>query len=247
MPGEEVYKCQNFANPFGADTDIQAFESHMTPGSHHLLLFYKDNAMDTPLTNCSGLEFAATPYTTQLPDDTVAYPAGIAAALPAKKGIRLQSHYLNTTGQPVEAHVTMTLHAADPATVKEHAGVLFIVQTNIDVGPNSTTDITYDCHLPADMNVLKVASHMHKHGTKFVSTVAGKPFYNTDTWDEPKPTLYDPAMPLKGGDPLHFACTFVNNSPDTLTFGESAKTNEMCILAASVYPVPAGITTITCQ
>ena len=68
-PGEEVYKCQNFANPFGEDVEVSAFESHMTGGSHHLLLFYKNGASDGPLTDCSGLEFDATPYGTQLPDD----------------------------------------------------------------------------------------------------------------------------------------------------------------------------------
>src|SRR4051794_10618036 len=46
-PGAEVYYCQNFANPFGGvDTDVSAFESHMTSGSHHLLLFYKKGAVD---------------------------------------------------------------------------------------------------------------------------------------------------------------------------------------------------------
>ena len=45
--GGEVYKCQNFANPFGgADTEVTAFESHMTKGSHHLLLFYKPGATE---------------------------------------------------------------------------------------------------------------------------------------------------------------------------------------------------------
>ncbi len=67
--GGEVYKCQNFANPFGgANAEVTKFESHMTPGSHHLLLFYKKNPTDGPLEDCSGLEFAATPYSTQLPD-----------------------------------------------------------------------------------------------------------------------------------------------------------------------------------
>src|SRR5207253_289942 len=43
--GGEVFVCQDFGNPFGGmDTDVQEFESHMSPGSHHLLLFYKDNA-----------------------------------------------------------------------------------------------------------------------------------------------------------------------------------------------------------
>src|SRR6185503_13960103 len=56
--GEEVYKCQNFANPFNGDAEIARFESHMTPGSHHMLLFHGDEYdADGPLVDCSGLEF----------------------------------------------------------------------------------------------------------------------------------------------------------------------------------------------
>lgn len=246
-PGGEVYKCQNFANPFGGDAEVSAFESHMTGGSHHLLMFYEDDAADGPLEDCSGLEFGPTPYSTQLPDDSVVFPTGVAAAIPATKGIRLQSHYLNTSSETITAHVKMVYQLAAPGTVKDHAGVLFIVQPFIIVQPNSTKEVKYDCNVPQDMSVIKTASHMHKHGTKFTSTVAGEVFYETDSWDHPVPALFDPPMKLNAGDPLHFGCTFVNNSPNTLTFGESAESNEMCILVASFFPAPADDPTIGCK
>jgi hypothetical protein len=44
--------------------------------------------------------------------------------------------------------------------------------------------------------------------------------------------------PVSAGDPLHFDCTFVNDSAQVLTFGESAASNEMCIFAAAFYPLP---------
>jgi hypothetical protein len=141
----------------------------------------------------------------------------------------------------------MTFHLAAPGTVTDHAGVMFVVQPFINVQPNSTKDVKYSCLLPQDMSVIKTASHMHKHGAKFVSTVAGAPFYETDSWDHPAPAIFDPPRKLNGGDLLKFTCTFVNNSPNTLTFGESAETNEMCILVASFFPAPEGDPTITCQ
>lgn len=247
-PGGEVFKCQNFVNPFGGDVEVSTFESHMTPGSHHLLLFYRDDvAMNGPLEDCSGLEFDATPYSTQLPDDSVAFPPGIAAAIPATTGLRTQSHYLNTTGSTIKAEVKITFHLAKPGTVTDHAGVMFVIQPKIFVGPNSTQEVGYDCNVPFDMSVMKASSHMHKHGTHFTSTVGGQTLYQTDIWDEPKPAVFDPPMALKAGDPLHFACTFQNNSTNFLTFGESAESNEMCILVASFYPVPDGTTTINCK
>jgi len=237
--GGEVYKCQNFANPFGGEAEVTQFESHMTPGSHHLLLFYKEGGGDAPIEDCSGLEFDATPYSTQLPDDTVTYPPGVAALVQPTTGMRLQSHYLNTTGQELTANVTITFHLAAPGTVTAHAGVLFVVDPNIYVPPGQTQVVKHDCQLPFDMNLVKVSSHMHKHGTKFTSTVAGATLFETTDWSDPVPGLFDPPRGVKGGDPLHFECTLVNMGTTILTFGESAENNEMCILAGSYFPVPS--------
>ena len=247
--GGEVYKCQNFANPFGGKSaEVSKFESHMTPGSHHLLLFYKKGATDAPLEDCSGLEFAATPYSTQLPDDEIAYPAGVAALIPPTTGLRMQSHYLNTTGQDLTAKVSITFHLAKSGTITAHAGVLFVVEPKINIPPQSTSVVKHDCNLPFDMNLVKASSHMHKHGTSFVSTIGGKDVFNTTTWDEPEPAVFNPPMSVKGGDPLSFACTFKNDSAETLTFGESAATNEMCIFVGVYYPVPTDdLVTIGCQ
>src|SRR5262245_48943428 len=62
----EVYRCQNFANPFGGEGAFDAIESHMSPGSHHLAVFYRDGITDGPVEECSGLEFSAEPFSTQL-------------------------------------------------------------------------------------------------------------------------------------------------------------------------------------
>jgi hypothetical protein len=246
--GGEVYRCQNYANPFGgAVAEISEFESHMTAGSHHLLVFYKDGAANSPVEECSGLEFAATPYSTQLPDDTVKFPAGVAAPVNANTGFRLQSHYLNTTGKAIDAHVEVTFHLAKPATVTAHAGVLFVVEPKFKILPNSTQVVNHTCNLPYDMNLIKAGSHMHKHGTAFEATIGAETIFATKTWDEPTPALFAPAKAVKGGDKLDFNCTFVNNSPNTLTFGESAETNEMCIFVSSFYPAPDGTTTVGCN
>lgn len=249
-PGEEVYKCQNFKNPFkGAEAEISRFESHMTKGSHHMLLFYKKSVSeDGPLEDCSGLEFAATPYSTQLPDDELGFPEGVAALLAPDRGLRIQSHYLNVTDKPIEAHVEVKLHLAKPGTVTDHAGILFVVEPSINIAPNSMGVVEHDCGIPYDMNLIKATSHMHKHGTKFTSTINGDKVFETDTWEDPDPAVFEPALAVKAKDPLHFECHFTNNSTDTLTFGESAASNEMCIFVAAFYPIPAGgLPTVDCQ
>jgi hypothetical protein len=241
-PGGEVYYCQNFANPFGGvDAEVSEFESHMALGSHHMLLFYKEGASNDPLEPCSGLEFAATPYSTQLPNDSLSFPPGVAALVPGADGFRIQSHYLNVTSTTITASVKVTLHLAAPGTVQQQAGVLFVVDSDINVppGPAATATVSDDCTIP-----LKVGSHMHQHGTDFVATAAGAPLFQTSNWSDPSPAEFSPPKVLQAGAPLHFACSYLNNSDQPLTFGESALTDEMCILVASFYPTPTGQATI---
>jgi hypothetical protein len=235
-PGAEVYKCQNFANPFGADVDVQRFESDMTPGSHHLILFYLDGAQNGPLTDCSGLEFASTPYVSQSAHDELTYPQGAAALFPASKGLRLQAHYLNTGTTTVHATVSATLTLpADPASIVHQVKILFVPQINIVVPPKSTVPVTGSFSLPADITMLSAASHMHKHGTNFIATAGDRTLFQTTQWESPNTALFPTPIALSKGQNITFTCTFVNDGDTTLTFGESAQTNEMCIFIAPFY------------
>jgi hypothetical protein len=245
-PGGEVYYCQNFANPFGGvDANVQEFESHMAVGSHHMLLFYEPGVTTNgALETCSGLEFAPTPYASQTPDDVTPFPAGVAALIPGTDGLRIQSHYLNTTTSTIDAHVEVIFHVAEPGTVQYNAGVLFLVDTMINVPPESKAVDGMSCTLPQDMNIIRAASHMHQHGTNFVADLSGTQLYQTTTWTEPMPEAFTPPTVGKMGDTVNFACSFTNNTASPLTFGESALTNEMCIFIASFYPTPPGVATI---
>src|SRR5690348_13412834 len=54
QPGQEITKCQWFANPLNADLEVRAFESHMTPGTHHMFLTNSTTANDAPLKTCAS-------------------------------------------------------------------------------------------------------------------------------------------------------------------------------------------------
>jgi hypothetical protein len=245
--GGEVYKCQNFANPLGAQIEVQEFDSHMTKGSHHMLVFYEQNITNGALEDCSGLEFAATPYGSQLPDDSVVYPAGIAALINADQGLRLQSHYLNASTVDITASVELIVRPAAAGTVTQHAGVFFFVNSNLNIPPGNTPfTLSKSCRIPANLNTIRVTSHMHSRGTHFVATTGGQTIYETDQWNEPKPGVFDPPFQLTSGSTVDFACTWLNDTGMTLTFGESARTNEMCIFSGVVYPTVANVNLLPC-
>jgi hypothetical protein len=238
-PGVDSYKCQNFANPFGEDVDISAFESSMTLGSHHLLLFFKPFATDTDVDDCSGLEFTEpSPYATQLQNDSIVYPEGTALALNKNQGFRIQVHYLNPDPKLfLSVNVTLGLHIAKPGAARQRAGQLFVVEDQIHVDPYSEATVTHTCTPPSGLSFLTAFGHMHSHGRTFDAKIGDDAIYHSETWDNPTPAVFSPPFTAAGDGKLTFSCTYQNNTAQALTFGESAKTDEMCVFVAQVFPV----------
>jgi len=214
----------------------------MTAGSHHLLLFYAGDNQDGAIENCSGLEFHPTPYGAQTRDSVVNYPPGIAAEIPDGQSLRVQAHYLNTSDQDITAVVKVTFHLAEPGTVTDHAGMVFMNNPAIYVSPGGAPqDVTASCTVPRNVHLIFANSHMHKHGVEFtaIDQQTGTQLYHTTAWDDPPLDALSPPIDLAANTKIQWTCSFLNNTGSTLTFGESAQTNEMCIFTGQYYPAPA--------
>jgi hypothetical protein len=239
--GTEVFKCQTFANPFGGvTTDIKDYDEHMTTGSHHMFLFFSPGATDGPVEDCpnGGLEFHPYPFGAQSPDATLTYPPTVGSQIPGTMGFMLNAHFINIETTDYQATMTVTLHVASPGAVTQYAGVMFMNQAGITVPATdmpSTSSAT--CTTPYAMNVMGSSSHMHNRATDFVATTGSQTLYTTETWADPVPGKYDPPIALPSGAPITWSCTYVNDTTETLTFGESAETNVMCIYSMQFYPV----------
>lgn len=242
-PGEELYRCQNFANPFGRDVAVVKSESFMPPGSHHMFAFYAQGATDSALEECSGLEFSRSIHTSQLPYGVFDYPEGVGTLVKQDEGIRLNAHYLNTTPNPIDATVTTVLYIKERAAVSQFSSHIFFNNFAILVGPRSTGKAEKTCKIPKDINLLGVAGHMHQFGTLLrAETGSGDLVYETESWDEPENAIFDPPMPIAKDDTITYWCDYENTSDGTLTFGDSAETDEMCILSGRYFPADDGET-----
>jgi hypothetical protein len=242
-PGGERYVCQNFANPFGGgDGAIHAFASHLTPGAHHMLLFYQPSASDGPLADCSGSEFAPGPYGSQRPDDALTFPDGVAAVVAPSDGFRVQAHYLNATPAPLDVTVTITMARVDESTVVDRAAVLFFSNSAINVPAGASgVVVSKTCTVPFAANLVQATGHMHQHGRDFTATAAGATLFTSTVYSDVTPALYAPPLALPSGTAVTFACTYDNSDGTTpLVFGDSAITDEMCIFSAQFYPAPFG-------
>jgi hypothetical protein len=241
-PGDEVFYCQTFADPWSEQVDIKTYELSMSAGSHHMFAFYQQGATTAAsATPCpsGGLTFGAFTFTSQTPMVTETYPATIGATIPAGYGFNMMAHYLNTTSATLNAVVSLTMYVAKPNVVTNHAGVIFLNNAGIYVPTGGQAVETTDSYtLPQDVYILTASSHMHKYATKFVASASsGQTLYSTTSWDNPTPATYSPALHLSSGTSITWTCTDVNTTGSALTFGESANTNVMCIDVNIFYPV----------
>jgi hypothetical protein len=238
--GGETFKCQNFANPIGRDVDILYSESTMTPGSHHMFAFREQGLGNGGLVDCGGLEFTEFIHSAQTPSQVLSYPPGVGRFFPGSDGIRILAHYLNTTSKPLHAQVELRLDYVDTDQVQAHAAEIFLNNLAIRVRPGQST-ASHSYTVPYDIKLLGGVSHMHRTGVGFTSSTSdGRVIYEGTDWNEPKEATFDPPMEIAAGTGITWSCSYNNTSNTTLTFGESAATNEMCIFSGTFYPAPGG-------
>jgi hypothetical protein len=242
--GLETYKCQTFQNPFGRDVAILQSQTSMSAGSHHLLVFRVDQNENGPLEDCSGLEFHQALHTAQTPHARVTYPPGVGASYVAADGIRLNAHYLNLSKQTIEPRIEVVLDVVDASAVTEMAGPIYLNDSMINVPPGEGTAGSTMVIPPevGSIQLLRVQSHMHRHAVHFeLSVDGGAPLYETDSWNEPPSKEFSPEVMLHPGSALTWRCRIQNDTNETITFGESAATNEMCTMTGYYYPAPQGM------
>ncbi|HVW27346.1 MAG TPA: hypothetical protein VHC69_18405 [Polyangiaceae bacterium] len=240
-PGAEVYKCQDFTSPFGGKSvGVVATETDLTQGSHHMFAFVMPNeqlSLFDALSDCpgGGTEFHEYLTTSGSPHTSTTYPAGIGRYFDAGDGLRMNVHLFNSTDEPVDAFIKLTVKTADPAKLEYRAASIFLNYLGLSVPPGvSTQSASYT--LPTDIWMLGAASHMHKWGTHFeAKTGDGTMLYQTDEWAEPAPARFDPPLALTQGTVIDWSCTYANDSGQTITFGDSAVKNEMCIFPGEFY------------
>ena len=253
--GAEVFMCQVFANPYGANADIISMHGTMSVGSHHFFLFNMDPdttglsvvyaANIGKLAACpgGGLEFHPFPFLSQQPDWTVNYPTAsdgspMGYPLVAANSLMVNIHYLNTTSEAISPSVSIAIKTAKPGVVKTYVGTLFLNQTSLSVPSPVPTTATWngDPSLPSTYSLYASISHMHQWSLGFTASTNSNVFYTNTNWSSPPLFLHDPVIPMTSSQSITWTCSYFNDTGMTLTFGDSAKSNIMCIYMGDYYP-----------
>jgi hypothetical protein len=162
--------------------------------------------------------------------------------------VRLEMHFINPSNTPQMASATSTLHVMADADFQYEADFLFIGNPDINLPSSSQVQSLGPTWFPypatlAGVNVFAITGHTHKLGVDVNVHVApteadpGTAVYQPDnfSWSEPETTRMDPPFVLPEGGGFRFTCSWLNDSGQTVGFGESAN-DEMCFFWAYYYP-----------
>ncbi len=260
--GQEVFKCQIFANPFsGKNVDIIQLDGTMSRGSHHFFLFNMDPTTlalrgvvggAQPMQDCAGkgLEFHPFPYLSQQPHFIVQFPdpatgAPMGYPLVGTNSLMINIHFVNTGSTDYTASASITLKTAKPGVVTTHVGTIFLNMVSLSVTPTPQTAPQWysstwspGSSLPSKYTIFASISHMHKWSVDFKATVGSSttPFYEEPGWDSPQLIPQKPPLQMTNSQSITWACNYYNDTGATLSFGDHANTNVMCIYMGQYFP-----------
>ena len=258
QPGEEVTYCYYFRTPNTEAMAINKWTSAMTPGSHHMIMFTTPSDKMPPGTvsksNCGfgGAGDLQSPpvwtYAAQTADATVALPTDDGAGKPLAQVIApnspafFQMHYLNPGDTPLTVHVTLNAEALPAASPYTATSAYVTYNNTISIPPNTNNVVaTKTCATPANMKFWSMSTHAHKQAIK--TEVRSGDAASTDTvfsstdWEHPGAiTWMGSPFQTFADNQLTWSCTFNNHTSRTITSGDSAATDEMCMATGYMFP-----------
>ena len=258
MPGQEITYCYYFKTPNTEAYSIKRWVSKMTPGSHHMILFFTGSLAQPEGTvsssNCgfgSASNIGTWVYAAQNVDADMPLPADDGAGKPVGMDVSpgqpafIQMHYLNSTDAPIVAHVTLNAEAYDAGvqTTKTFAYVTFNGNISIppmSMPPTAGTIATQTCNIPSTSKVWLMSTHAHKQAihTEVRDGATGtNVVFASNDWEHPgaKAWMTAPFYTFSTGK-LTYECQYNNPTSNTIKTGDSAATDEMCMATGYIFP-----------
>src|SRR5581483_8041057 len=101
--GTELVMCTYVRGTNEVEADVTSFITDQTHGGHHLIIYTIDHAVDLPPQPCSqgGQPSWSQIAGSQIAHEETTFPAGVGYHVKAHQQYVLETHYINTTSQPL--------------------------------------------------------------------------------------------------------------------------------------------------
>jgi hypothetical protein len=236
---------------------IGKLHTRLTGVSHHLIV-YKVAGSEERLEPFDCVPFLDTldPDTgvpvmvTQVHEETLDLPFGVAFGVEAGQMVRLEMHFVNAGETDAMVGAEAVFEVLPDEQFRQEAGFLFVGNIDIDLEPGKATTLGPTFFpIPdelADVKIFGMTGHTHQWGTNVTvdwlphdeaPEEMVRPVYHYEDWqwNEPPFARYEPALAMPADSGFRFTCEWWNGSDRRVRFGEDAG-DEMCFFWSYYYP-----------
>jgi len=218
---------------------LRGVHTHITEGSHHLVVSRADGPADPTPTPCAPLAHGVGQaiFIAESHESGLVYPSYAGLPMAAHQVIGLELHMIDVTPDALDimGTVDFDLVPVDPS-IRE-VQVLFTGSTSLNLPPHVQTTVTSLFPMTPGAVVLAMTTHTHQLGTDSTLDITTSPtdpgmrVHESTTWSDPPLTVFDPPMTIAAGLQVRLTCVFNNTTSSTVTFGTSFN-DEMCFFWA---------------
>jgi hypothetical protein len=177
---------------------------------------------------------------------TTTYPEDVGVRLPDVGVIMVQWHHYNSTGRTAQDGSAAQICTVPAGTRPNTAGITFLGTEIISVPGGGMGQGVGTCFNDsgAPITIIGFSPHMHEIGIHMKSEVTRAAGGTEVVFDMPFQFDYqtnytmNPPVVMQPGDAITSTCTWRNDSPAAVGFGQSTK-QEMCYQFALAYPYAA--------
>jgi hypothetical protein len=238
--GVERTVCMSFDLGNEAPAMVRAIRTHLSAGSHHMIVYHLDEAPNPTPEPCGGFSHgvAASLFIAQQAEASLIYPDGAGLPIDAHQTIGVEIHFINYFGgDPIDVQGTVELDLVEPDPSYSVVSLLFTGDLDIDIPARSTATETSIHFPPVGSRIFGLTSHTHQWGVRstihrgFSVSTPGELLHTSTLWSEPPLDLFDPPLALEAGEGLVLSCEYENMSDRRVGFGTGFD-DEMCFLWA---------------
>ena len=247
-PGQEVTYCYYFRTPNTEPMAIKKWSSVMTPGSHHLIMFTTGTQDKMPpgtvsAANCGFGLNASWTYSAQTPTSKIELPSDdgtgkpLAIDIPPNTAGFVQMHYFNPGTETIKAHVTINADALPAGAAFTKTAAYVTYNGSLSIGPGVTGPHSQTCNAPAGAKFWLMSTHAHKQAIKTEVLDGSTMVFESTDWEHPSASIWmaAPFQTFTSGK-VTYRCTYKNETGRTITSGDSAATDEMCMASGYYFP-----------
>lgn len=245
QPGAEVTYCYYTRMPNAELAGVKRWESKMTPGSHHMILYFTQTELKpqgTLTQDGCGAGLGVWTYSAQEPSVSFAMPKDIGMTVPAGQPAFIQMHYLNATDKVLPVQVSLNAHTYAPSETFTPAAAFITYNSNIEIPPGNAAQpgkasASGSCTVSPTAKFFTMSTHAHKQAVKTQISDGAQMLFSSSDWEHPGARTFadEPFYSFSSGK-LGYQCDYENPTARRIYDGDSAVTEEMCMAIGYFFP-----------